>query len=100
MNPAYLTYKGRDIYLSFQKAKDKWRCSHTLGCWPKFPVRQQLAGQGKGFCRLPNVTSTNPSPVWFMPPPMLKIEHRNYLVRACVLRGCTSKDIHDEKVGR
>lgn len=70
-------------------------CADTLGCWPQAPEKVSVEGTPNA-CRLPSKAEEGGSPVWFLPPPMLRIKHSK---GQCTLDTCKVEDYINQTVG-
>eukprot|EP00929_Paragymnodinium_shiwhaense_P091242 TRINITY_DN51262_c0_g1_i1.p1 TRINITY_DN51262_c0_g1~~TRINITY_DN51262_c0_g1_i1.p1 ORF type:complete len:562 (-),score=84.53 TRINITY_DN51262_c0_g1_i1:303-1988(-) len=70
-------------------------CASTVGCWPQRPDEVSLPSTSSA-CRLPEKTKDGGSPLWFLPPPMLRIHHHKGY---CVLATCLQADYVRQAVG-
>lgn len=73
----------------------KFQCADTLGCWPQAPENTRVEGTPKA-CRLPAKAKEGRSPVWFLPPPGLRMKHSR---GQCVLDVCKTEDYLAQRVG-
>lgn len=72
-----------------------FRCSSTVGCWPQQPDGVSVNGTSSA-CRLPAKAREGGSPVWFLPPPGLRLKHE---MGFCVLDKCEKSDRVAQTVG-
>jgi hypothetical protein len=73
----------------------KFQCADTLGCWPQAPEDAWVEGTPKA-CRLPAKAKDGGSPVWFLPPPGLRMHHSK---GKCILNVCKTEDYLAQRVG-
>lgn len=81
---------GRGLFI--YKDYYTFSCLDTLGCWPSEPVRD--AGRR---CRMPEKVATGGSPLWWMPPPGLKLEYRQ--VKGCIVTNCGPDELRGQTIG-
>jgi len=73
----------------------KFQCADTLGCWPQAPEHASVEGTPNA-CRLPAKAKEGGSPVWFLPPPGLRMHHSK---GKCILNVCKVEDYLAQRVG-
>jgi hypothetical protein len=71
------------------------RCASTIGCWPQQPDSVSVNGTWSA-CRPPAKAREGGSPVWFLPPPGLRLKHSKGW---CVLDQCKQSDREAQTVG-
>jgi len=98
VSPPYLLITALDTGKVLSSAYNKWSCSDSVGCWPEHPVRVKRGGI-RGKCRIPEPSPKGRSPLWFMPPPMLKATKKGFFLRSCTLRSCSPAEQRIQKVG-
>merc|ERR1711976_921772 len=72
-----------------------FKCEQTVGCWPQVP-HQVWKGSTPKACRMPEKTEEGGSPLWFLPPPMLKMSHSK---TQCILKACTQDELWSQRIG-
>lgn len=82
-------------HFSFVGGLLRWNCKETLGCWPQEP-EDVRANQSRRACRLPKKAQEGGSPVWFLPPPMLRLKHS---WGKCVIDACKPEHVRKQLVG-
>jgi hypothetical protein len=85
---------GRTIAFSFLQYMTH-QCQSTVGCWPQQPESVSVNGTWDA-CRMPQKAKEGRSPVWFLPPPGLRLKHSKGF---CVLDNCKPRDRLAQTVG-
>jgi len=84
LSPAVLLASGMGVASSLWTQSREWKCKQTAGCWPARPRKMVRK------CRVPDSAQSGGSPVWFLPPPGLRMQHRGWL-RGCRLTKCVGQ---------
>jgi hypothetical protein len=93
--PSFLLIAGFQLTGQALWAWATFQCQTTVGCWPQEPDRVSVDGT-RDACRMPPKAEEGGSPVWFLPPPGLRIKHSKTF---CVLDKCKKEHWREQKVG-
>jgi len=86
--------KGWGLMRKVQAKEHKWKCAYTAACWAVRPERRRSA-RGRS-CRVSDGAKAGGSPVWFLPPPLFKVQ-RKFL--KCSLKPCEEGEVSAQQVG-
>jgi len=92
------TWRGERVYgvvTNAIKADKSFRCAQTAGCWAVPPMKKKMAHRSTS-CRMSESAAAGSSPVWFLPPPMMKVEKR---FQRCSMKPCNELELSSQKVG-
>lgn len=90
-----INFEKTSPFFSFFGGLMKWQCQQTVGCWPQRPEERSVEGSTRA-CRMPAKAEHGGSPLWFLPPPMLRLKHS---WGKCVLDACDKDHIETQQVG-
>jgi hypothetical protein len=93
--PTFLVTSSAILGIKFAWNYLRFQCQQTLGCWPQRPDQVRIAGTRKA-CRMPSKTAEGGSPLWFLPPPLMKMAHYK---GKCILQGCEISEMWSQQIG-
>jgi len=93
--PTFLVTGSVVLTIKNTLALATFHCEQTLGCWPQKP--EQHMNLAREHCRLPAKAEEGGSPVWFMPPPMMRLKRSK--VFWCEMDVCDMEDMWAQQIG-
>jgi len=85
-----------EAFKEHREHKEEEKCAETAACWAVPPTKTKRREGGPRSCRVSEKAEEGGSPVWFLPPQLMKVEKR---FQMCSLKPCSKDEIASQKVG-